>query len=308
MEFGTFMYVPKKVKGFDLGYYRLKPETGEIGPMPTPDLHVNMAIFGDNVMCEMHPERVAMSKDGPSLRTNLKYNFRWDITCPTNEEQRQYNYELMEKVADIGVQGISLSAIHFADHGFCTCDRCQRLWKESGLEWPEWRARVVTDFIKEAKKHAKGVTFSVGLLPDPVMGYERFGFDFDALCDIADYIIIPHFDRTYATPWYFETLVRGWKKILKKPLYVNLQCYSPGVLINHRNLLVVMARIGRAGADGILLLSHIPKPIIDFQKLVLGDKELRNKIGAWGCKPVEDLIERWEQLYAKKPSIMRDIY
>jgi len=308
VKFGTWLYEPKKVEGFDLGFYRIKPETGEIGPMPTPDLNVNFAVFGDNVMCNLHPERVAVSKDGPALRTNMKYNFRWDITCPTNEEQRQYNFELMEKVADLGVPGISLSAIHFADHGFCVCDRCQKLWKESGLNWLEWRARVVTDFVREAKKHVKGATFSVGLLPDPLNGYERFGFDFDKLCDIADYITIPHFDRTYATPWYFEMLVRGWKKILKKPLYVNLQVYSPGVLPHHRNLLVVMARIARAGADGIFLLSHVTTPIMHFQRLVLGDKELRRSIGNWGSKDIENLMERWDRLYAERPNIMRDIY
>ena len=93
------------------------------------------------------------------------------------------------------------------------------------------------------------------------------------------------------------------KCITKEALYQNKVSFA--VIFNS---MVVMARIARAGADGIFLLSHVTTPVMHFQRMVLGDKELRRNIGNWGSKDIEDLIERWDRLYAERPNIMRDIY
>ena len=36
------------------------------------------------------------------------------------------------------------------------------------------------------------------------------------------------FSKNYATPWYWEMLARGFKKLLKKPFYISLYVYGPG--------------------------------------------------------------------------------
>jgi hypothetical protein len=36
------------------------------------------------------------------------------------------------------------------------------------------------------------------------------------------------FSKNYATPWYWEMMARGFKKLLKKPFYISYYVYGPG--------------------------------------------------------------------------------
>lgn len=148
LKFAVFLYHPEPAEGFDINFYRIKPESGTVGK-PTPYMYTNIACFGDNQKAKEHPEWIAVSKDGPATRLNKKYNFRWDILCMTNPELVEETLEFIEENARIS-PGISLSSMHFADHGFCTCPRCMDLWRKSGLSWIEWRAQVVSDFVKRS--------------------------------------------------------------------------------------------------------------------------------------------------------------
>ena len=115
MKFGIFIYEPQIVEGFDLQFYRLKSERGIVGT-PAENMYTNIACFGDNKMASEHPDWVSMSEDGPALRQNKKYNFRWDILCPTNPEFRSYILDLIGSVAE-KTKGVSLSSMHFAVRG-----------------------------------------------------------------------------------------------------------------------------------------------------------------------------------------------
>jgi hypothetical protein len=297
LKFGIFNYEPKTVEGFDLQFYRIKSERGIVGT-PNEDMYTNVACFGDNHMASEHPDWVSISKDGPALRTNKKYNFRWDILCPTNKEYLSYIFNLITDVS-LRSQGVSLSSIHFADHGFCVCKRCVEEHKKSGLEWYEWRKQVVMDFIKNARELVKS-RFFVGLLPDPVMSYQRFGIDFDALAKYADAFVVPHFSKSYATPWYFEASARAFKSLLKKPVYINLYVHGPGDKPNDvptvREVLITSVRVARTGVDGIIFLTETADRIKEFQKTVVKEVKLREELEAYGGKPVLDLIDRWEKM------------
>ena len=72
----------------------------------------------------------------------------------------------------------------------------------------------------------KELVFSVQ--PDPVSSFERYGVDFDDFAKYADRFNVVMFSKNYATPWYWEMLARGFKKLLKKPFYINLYVYGPG--------------------------------------------------------------------------------
>jgi hypothetical protein len=140
----------------------------------------------------------------------------------TNPEAREYNLKI---IADAAKQtpGISISSQHFADQGFCTCPRCIKEQAKSGLSWVEWRAKVVTEFLADVKEVVQSKPLFVNCLPDPLLGKVRFGYDFEAMAQYADYFVIPMFSKAYPTPWYWETIARGkaWTALsssLRKPI------------------------------------------------------------------------------------------
>ena len=161
LKFATFLYEPKPAEGVDINFYRIKPESGTVGT-PAPNMYTNIAVFGDNELAQKHPEWISISKDGPAFRRltppktnginpgNKKYTLRWDVLCMTNPEVRDYNLKLIKECAE-KTPGISISSQHFADHGFCVCPRCVELWRTSGLNWYDWRAKQSPIFLPKPK-------------------------------------------------------------------------------------------------------------------------------------------------------------
>ncbi|MBC7131212.1 hypothetical protein H5T51_08410 [Candidatus Bathyarchaeota archaeon] len=299
MKFACFLYHPEPADGFDINFYRIKPESGTVGK-PTSKMYINIACFGDNQKASERPDWIAVSKDGLATRNNRKYNFRWDILCMTNPELVEETLNLIDECARVS-PGISLSSMHFADYGFCTCERCMKLWRASGLEWIEWRANVVTDFVRRAREHVGNKPLFINILPDPVLGKERFGYDYDELAKYADAFIVPLFSRSYVTSWYFETLARIFKRTLKKPVYVNLYVYGPGetpqTVPRVEDLLKVSARVARAGVDGIVYLAENAQRIADFQKAALQAEDVLQEIADYGAEDFMKLIDRWRNLF-----------
>jgi hypothetical protein len=298
LKFGVFLYHPEPAEGFDINFYRIKPESGTVGK-PNPSMYTNIACFGDNAMAAKHPEWISVSKDGPAFRTNKKYNLRWDVLCMTNPEVREYNLSLIEECTRV-TPGISISSQHFADYGFCVCPRCVELWRQSGLNWIDWRAKTVTAFLKEVRASVANKPLFVNLLPDPVLGKERFGYDFDALADYADYFVIPMFSKSYPTPWYWETLARAFKSKLKKPVFVNFYVRGPNetweTVAPHRQVMTVATRAARTGIDGIILLAEKAQWIQEFQKKAVEDKEWRKELEGYGEEEVLELFNKWETI------------
>ncbi len=297
MKFGTYVFEPKKAEGFDFHLFRVKPEVGRRLP-PVSDMYSNVAIFGDNVTARNHPDWISQSPLGPAWRTNDNFNVRWDILCHTQPEHRAEQLDYIEDVARHS-PGVWLNSMHFAEHGHCTCPRCNKLWKKSGLSWFEWRKKEVTDYIAQIRERVKN-ELVIGLLPDPVSSYERFGVDFDALAPYADAFNVVMFSKNYATPWYWEMLCRAFKKLLKKPMYISLYVFGPGdnpaEVPAPSELVTLSVRAGRTGIDGILYLTDKASQIWDFQKAVVDRVELRQKLKTYGCQEVLDFFASWEKV------------
>ncbi|MEJ5328131.1 MAG: hypothetical protein WHU54_07790 [Candidatus Bathyarchaeia archaeon] len=297
MKFGTYVFEPKKAEGFDFHLFRVKPEVGRRLP-PVPDMYSNVAIFGDNVTARNHPDWISQSPLGPAWRTNDQFNLRWDVLCATQPEHRAEQLDYIEDVSKRS-PGVWLNSIHFADHGHCTCPRCNELWKKSGLSWFEWRKKEVTDYIAQIRERVKN-ELVIGLLPDPVNSYERFGIDFDALAPYADAFNVVMFSKNYATPWYWEMLCRAFKKLLKKPVYVSFYVFGPGddprEVPSPSELITLSVRAGRTGIDGILYLADKASQIYDFQKAVVDKVELRQRLRTYGCPEVLDFFASWEKI------------
>ena len=311
LKFATFLYQPEPAEGVDINFYRIKPESGTVGT-PNPKMYTNIAVFGDNALAQKHPEWISVSKDGPAFRRltapkvngaipgNKKYNLRWDVLCITNPEVREYNLKL---IADCARQtpGISVSSQHFADHGFCVCPRCVEKWRQSGLNWYDWRAKTVTEFLGEVRNTIGSKPLYVNLLPDPVLGRERFGYDFDALAEYADFFVIPMFSKAYPSPWYWEMLARAFKSKLKKPVFTNLYVRGPNDDPNQvptaDQLLTVATRIARTGVDGIIFLAENAQRIRDFQKAAVQSTDVLAELDGYGGDEVLDLVSKWKSLF-----------
>ena len=198
--------------------------------------------------------------------------------------------------------GVWLNSQYFADHGHCTCPRCKELWRKSDLSWLEWRRKEVTDYIAQVRERVKK-ELVMCIQPDPVTACERYGVDFDDLAKYADAFNVVMFSKNYATPWYWEMLARGFKKLLKKPVYISLYVYGPGDnpkdVPATSELLTVSVRCARAGIDGILYLASGPSQIRDFQKAAVDKVELRERLKSYGGQPVQEVLDRvksWEKI------------
>jgi len=300
LKFGVFLYQPEPVEGVDYNFYRQKSESGIVGVV-NPKMYTNIACFGDNNMAAKRPDWVSTSSFGPALRTNKRYNLRWDVVCMTNPEAREYNLKIIADSAK-KTPGISISSQHFADQGFCTCPRCIEQQRKSGLSWVEWRAKTVTDFLAEVKEVVQGKPLFVNILPDPLLAKERFGYDFEAMAQYTDYFVIPMFSKAYPSPWYWETIARGFKSKLKKPTFVNFYVRGPNetweTVATTQQIMTVATRVARQGIDGVIFLAEKAEYIQKFQKEAAADKVTREFLKDHGGDDVLDLFARWEKIYS----------
>ena len=300
MKFGSFTYQPQKPKGFDFHVLRVKPETG-IRIQPEKDMHSNIAVFADTLTGQKHPDWISQSPMGPAKFGNNNFNLYWSVLCATQPEYRE---EQLKYIAEIDQKspGIWLNSQYFADQSHCTCPRCQELWKKSSLGWFEWRRREVTDFMSQVRENVKK-ELVLSIQPDPVSSYERYGVDFDDLAKYADAFNVVMFSKNYATPWYWEMLSRGFKKLLKKPFYISLYVFGPGDnpkdVPTAAELLTVSVRCARIGVGGFLYLTDDGSQMLDFQKAAVEQVELRQRLRSFGGQPVQevlDLVASWERI------------
>ena len=300
MKLGAYTFKPEKTKGFDFHVLRVKPETG-VRLTPLQDMYSNVAVFADNVALRNHPDWVSQSALGPAKMGNNNFNFHYGMVCATQPEHRA---EQLEYIADVDrrSQGVWLNSQYFADHGHCTCSRCVELWKKSGLGWIEWRRREVTEFIAQVRERVKK-ELVLCIQPDPVSSLERYGVDFDDFAKYADRFCVVMFSKNYATPWYWEMLTTGFKKLLRKPFYVGFYVFGPGdnpkEVPTAQELLTVSVRCARAGAEGFLYLTDGGSQMRDFQKAALAQTQLREKLRTYGGQPVQeylDYVASWKSI------------
>ncbi len=295
MKLGTFTFKPEKAEGFDFHVLRVKIETGAKQP-PLRDMFSNVAVFADNSAVEKHPDWLSQSPTGLAKMGNNNLNIFWNIVCAT---QPQHRAETLDYIAQVDKQsrGIWLTNQYFADQGYCTCPRCQELWKKSGLGWLDWRRREVTEYVGQIRARVKG-ELVLCVQPDPVSSQERYGVDFDDFAKYADKFCVVMFAKNYATPWYFEMLTRAFKKMLKKPFDVALYVYGPGDnpkdVPTTQELLVTSVRCVRSGADGLLYLTEGASQIRNFQKEAIAQTALIEKLRTYGGQPVQEFLDRVE--------------
>jgi hypothetical protein len=300
MKFGSLTFQPAKPQGFDFHVFRVKPETG-LRLKPMPDMHSNIAVFADTQTGQTHPDWISQSPLGLAKFGNNNFNIYWSVLCPTQPDYREEQLKYISEV-DRQSQGIWLNSQYFADQGHCNCPRCQERYQKSGLSWLEWRRKVVTDFVVEVRGLVKK-DLVLCLQPDPVSSLERYGVDFEDFAKYADLFNVVMFSKNYATPWYWEMLARGFKKLLKKPFYISYYVYGPGDspqdVPTPAELLTVTVRSARAGVDGFLYLTDGEKEMVNFQKAAVENVALLEKLRSFGGQQVGEFLDRvasWKKI------------
>jgi hypothetical protein len=253
MKVGLVTYTPEKVEGFDLHVYYSKRADGSVFPAAR-EMQNDVTCFCDAKAIREDPSIVAVSKNGPALRKNRKINVPFDFVCPTNPEYQAKVLDYVEGLGRERIEGVTLNLYHFPEEEFCVCPRCVELWRQSGLNWTEWRAQEITNFLREAKSLVKGA-FAVEMFPDPVLAKERFGIDFARIAELVDYFHVPLSARDYLTNYWVDLLARDFLKVLKKPVVVEL---SAEMLTEEKldALLKTVAYLSRHDLMSVLLLVH----------------------------------------------------
>jgi hypothetical protein len=294
LKIGTVIYEPTIVDGFDISVYYSKRVDGVLGK-PAKGMYNDITCFVDAKSIREKPELVALSPNGPATRTNKTFSLPWDFVCPTNEEYQSNVLQFIEYTAKETVDGVILNLYHFPEESFCTCPRCSKLQRKSGLGWLDWRAQTVTDFIRTAKKLVKQ-PFGIEIWPDPVLAKERFGLDFDALAEYVDFFHVPLSAHNYVTMYWVDTLTRDFKKILKKPIFIELSAEIAGD-IETKALLRTVAYVSSHNVDAVLLLVHDAERARQICTTAVNDSNYRGWLTKFGFDNMNKIIERWEKIY-----------
>jgi hypothetical protein len=294
MKIGLVTYTPEKVEGFDLHVYYSKRADGSVFPAAT-EMQNDVTCFCDAKAIRENPSLVAVSKNGPALRRNRKINLPFDFVCPTNPEYRAKVFDYIEGLSKEQIQGVTLNLYHFPEEEFCVCPRCVELWRQSGLNWTDWRAQEITAFLKKGKKLVKD-TFAVEMFPDPVLAKERFGIDFERIAELVDYFHVPLSARDYLTNYWADLLARDFLKVLKKPVMVEL---SAEMLTDQKidALLKTVSYLSRHDLMGVLLLVHDSENARQVCRYAVNSGAFREWLRKYGFAEMTRIVENWAKLY-----------
>jgi hypothetical protein len=294
MKVGLVTYAPEKVEGFDLHVYYAKWADGSVFPA-AKNMQNDITCFCDAKAIREDPSLVAVSKNGPALRKNRKINVPFDYVCPTNLEYRTKVLKYIKELDRANIQGVTLNLYHFPDEEFCVCPRCVELWRQSGLNWTEWRAQTITDFLKEAKSLVHG-TFAVEMFPDPVLAKERFGIDFESIAPLVEYFHVPLSSRDYFTNYWVDLLTRDFLKILKKPVVVEL---SAEMLTAEKAdaLLKTVAYLSQHDLKGVLLLVHDSENARQVRRFAVNNSAFREWLRKFKFTEMTRIVDEWAKGY-----------
>jgi hypothetical protein len=294
MKMGLVTYTPEKVAGFDLHVYYSKRADGTVFPA-AKEMQNDATCFCDAKAIREDPNMVAVSKNGPALRKNRKLNAPFDYVCPTNPEYKAKVLNYVKDLSEEKVEGVTLNLYHFPEEEFCVCPRCVELWRRSGLNWTEWRAREITSFITKAKSVIKG-TFAVEMFPDPLLAKERFGIDFERIAKLVDYFHVPLSSRDYFTNYWTDLITRDFLKILKKPVVVELSAEMP-TDEKLDALLKTVAYLSRHNLMGVLLLVHDAENAKQVCRYAVNEGGFRDWLRKYQFSEMTQIVNDWAELY-----------
>jgi hypothetical protein len=219
----------------------------------------------------------------------------FDFVCPTQPAYRVKVLDYIESLSREDITGVTLNLYHFPDQEYCVCPRCVEQWRQSGLNWTQWRAQTVTKFVQEAKARTKG-TFAVEIYPDPVLAKERYGLDLNAIADLVDYFHVPLSSRDYLTNYWVDMLARDFAASLKKPVVLELSAEMP-TDEKLDAMLKTAAYVSRHKLDAVLLLVHDSENARQVCRFAVQNRDLRDWLEKYDFKEMTRIVDGWAKLY-----------
>src|SRR4030043_1057623 len=117
MKIGLVTLTPEKVAGYDIHVYYSKWADGQVFPAAN-GMQNDVTCFCDAKAIREDPSIVAISKNGPALRRNRRFNLPFDYVCPTNPDYRRKVLDYIEGLGEEKIQGLTLNLYHFPDGEF----------------------------------------------------------------------------------------------------------------------------------------------------------------------------------------------
>jgi hypothetical protein len=290
MKIGVFVEKAHPVQGFDLKFCHTKNALGQIY-QPTKDFYNVFSCFGDNINADKSPEQIAISPKGKASRKDQNYHFIWDWLCPTNPHYQENLHEQFRKASTAKAAGVHLYCIGFPREEFCTCPRCTSLKNASGLDWSNWRSKVVVDFIKAAKQHIN-VPLSILLPTEPFALKERLGIDLDKIGDTADFFLEILYDLSYDSIYWLEDTAFSLRRRITKPLYIQLYAGPPQP--STTNIFRAMTYVAPY-CDGIVLFTG-NEDVAELQRNFVKNKDCWTMAKKY--PDLQAILSSWKGLYS----------
>ena len=294
MKIGLVTCTPEKVKGFDLHVYYSKWADGQVFSA-AKGMQNDVTVFCDAIAIRDDPTIAAVANTGLALRKNRRFNLPFDYVCPTNPQYRERVLGYIEKLNNEGITGITLNLYHFPDQEFCVCPRCVELWKQSALNWTDWRTKTITQFVHEARERVNG-TFAVEIYPDPVLAAERFGLDLNGIGEMIDYFHVPLSSRDYLTNYWVDMIARDFAAKLKKPVVLELSAEMP-TEEKLDALLKTVAYVSRHKLDAILLLVRDSANAAQVCKFAVQNNDFRKWLEKYNFEIMSEIVDNWAKIY-----------
>jgi hypothetical protein len=95
-----------------------------------------------------------------------------------------------------------------------------------------------------------------------------------------------------------DTLTRDFKKLLKKPIFIELSAEIPRK-IETKALLRTVAYVSNHDVEAVLLLVHDAERAKEICKTAVNDSNYRGWLDKFGFENMSRIIERWEKIYGK---------
>jgi hypothetical protein len=281
------IYTKNKEKGlknkFDLLIYPAKEPDGERrGPWKSAINSVSL--FGDTRRTIKDPRIAALSREGlRAIPGNPRDGFAWGWVCPSEKSYRKEIVDFIEGVLKMEPEGLHLNDIHFPDENYCYCERCQDL---TGSRRYEKRASLITEFILEIHKKSS-IPISITLHPDPYHQYERFGVMLESLERISNFFLIPLFCVHYASTYWMDTILYGFVKRIKIPLYIEIYLDEAPLY----GIARAIATVSKYPVDGIVLLDSYGR-YGELGRFFRDDARVREYMGKFPDKSLRELVEK----------------
>jgi len=96
--------------------------------------------------------------------------------------------------------------------------------------------------------------------------------------------------------YWVDTLTRDFKKLLKKPIFIELSAEIPRE-IETRALLRTVAYVSSHDVEAVLLLVHDADRAKEICRTAVQDSNYRGWLEKFGFENMTKIIERWEKIY-----------